>query len=125
MMLAQGATSFPVSGDWAAFGAFLILILKDVGKWIADYFKDKKEERRERAEREQQAQNDALRQHTLDRIADASEDQSRIMGELKSNQDKSHSLSRMRFEVLSSKADKSICKADCPIDNRKYKITPP
>jgi len=124
MILAQGSTTFPLSGEWAAFFAFLALIVKDVGKWMADWFKDKKEERRDRADREQQAINDALRQHTLDRIADSSEDQVRLMGELKSNQDKSHSLSRMRFEVLNSKADKSICKADCPIDERKYNIIP-
>ena len=125
MILAQGSTTFPVSGEWAAFFAFVALIIKDFGKWFADWLKDKKEERQTQKDREAKAFNDAQLQHTLDGILKANNDQTRVMGELKSQNDKSHSLDRMRFEVLNSKADKSICKADCPIDQKKYRITPP
>ncbi len=124
-ILAQGtSTAFPVSGEWAAFYAFMALFIKDIGKWWAEWMKDRKEDRRERADREQQAQVDAERQHTLDNLLVVNREQSKIMGELKSAYDKSHSLSRMRFEVLNSKADKSICKADCPVDRGKYNIIP-
>jgi hypothetical protein len=124
MILAQGASTFPVSGEWAAFFAFLALIVKDVGKWFAVWLKDKKEERRDRAEREQLAHVEALRQHTLDSLLSVNREQVKIMLEIKSHSDKTHSLDRMRFETLNSKADKSVCKADCPVDRGKYNIIP-
>ena len=126
-MLAQGAETVKENGGTilAIVLGYVGIYLKDIGKWIADSRKDKKEEQHINELRQKQAQVDAAKQKTLSDLLSVNREQVKLLAEVKSNQRESHTIGRMRFEELNKKADKSICKADCPIDMKKYKITPP
>ena len=126
VIMAQGATEQMQSNSWLVLViGFLTLLFKDIGKWVADWFKYKKEERHEKELQHKQAQVDAAKQKTLSDLLSVNREQVKILAEVKSNQREAHTIGRMRFEELNRKADKSVCKADCPIDERKFKIIPP
>lgn len=88
-------------GNWAAFYAVLALFVTNIGRWITEARKDRKDAEY-RLEREKILDKLELhRQHTADRTADSNEEAVQVLGKIESKMQEAHILSRVRHEHVS------------------------
>jgi hypothetical protein len=92
-------------GNWAAFYAVLALMITNLGRWLSEIIKDRREARKERQEAESKLEREKLqdklehhRQITTDRIASSNEAAVVVLNKIEGKLQEAHILSRVRHE---------------------------
>ena len=84
-ILSQVPSPQSINANWGAFFALVAILVKDLFKWLTDI-------RRTRVEDKLEIQ----RQHSTDRIADSNEKALAVLGDIKIELAKQHSLGTLR-----------------------------
>ena len=79
-----------VNGNWGAFFALVAILIKDLGKWIAESRRDKIVDKLEME-----------RQVLASRTADSNEEAVKVLAEIKGKLQEEHVINRIRNENLS------------------------
>ena len=79
-----------VNGNWGAFFALVAILIKDLGKWIAESRRDRIVDKLEME-----------RQVLASRTADSNEEAVKVLGEIKGKLQEEHVINRIRNENLS------------------------
>jgi len=97
-IIAQGSAAPTSAGAWVAASGVVTIILAQLGKWISDFNKDRRDARME-----------MQKQAILYRIADLNDRALVAQGEVKQALVSSQEIDRMRYEALIDTIDGS-CK---------------
>ena len=90
-LFSQVPAAQSINANWGAFFALVAILVKDLFKWLTDIRRTRVEDKLE--------QN---RQHSTDRIADSCEKQVDVLGEIKAELAKQHSLGTLRHSHVDS-----------------------